>query len=219
MNEPDVQEIELTPDLIEYVRAIALTEAEKRCPKYVDYGDVLQEVMLHLISKPPKYDPSRGASVKTLLHTIIQRQVLKYVARQCRHAKQFTQVEERTQNPEELQDREGKLLDPQSGTAAARSRMISLQDAEEADEATSNGAPIERRASELTATGWTMDDALEFIDDEASRELCRVFMECDGNRTETARRLGVSEGTIRYRLSMLEPRLIAAGFNPRSTPD
>lgn len=93
------------------------------------------------------------------------------MARQCRHAQQFTQVEERTQNPEELQEREGKLLDSRAGTAAARRRMISLQAAEAADEAASNGAPIERRASELAATGWTMDDALEFIDDEASREL------------------------------------------------
>jgi hypothetical protein len=29
-----------------------------------------------------------------------------------------------------------------------------------------------------------------------------------------ARRLGVSEGTIRYRLKLLAPKLIAAGFNP-----
>jgi|GEM_PF-7096492 len=42
----------------------------------------------------------------------------------------------------------------------------------------------------------------------------RTLIECDNNVSEGARRLGVVEGTIRYRLKMLAPKLIAAGFNP-----
>ncbi|MBM3999261.1 MAG: sigma-70 family RNA polymerase sigma factor [Planctomycetes bacterium] len=94
MDDSEPRELELTPELIEYANSIALHEAEKRCPKYVDYGDVAQEVLLHLVSKPPKYDPAKGASAKTLIHTIVQRGVLKYVARQCRHAGRFKQVDE-----------------------------------------------------------------------------------------------------------------------------
>lgn len=94
MDDCEPRELELTPELIEYANSIALHEAEKRCPKYVDYGDVAQEVLLHLVSKPPKYDPTKGASAKTLIHTIVQRGVLKYVARQCRHTGRFKQVDE-----------------------------------------------------------------------------------------------------------------------------
>jgi RNA polymerase sigma factor (sigma-70 family) len=185
MDDSEPRELELTPDLIEYANSIALHEAEKRCPKYVDYGDVAQEVLLHLISKPPKYDPAKGASAKTLIHTIVQRGVLKYVARQCRHAGRFKQVDEA--KPEAPEDDE--QLRPQRDAA-------------------------ERRPVDRTTKNYTTDDVLQFIDNEESRELCRTLIECDNNVSEAARRLGVVEGTLRYRLKMLAPKLIAAGFNP-----
>jgi RNA polymerase sigma factor (sigma-70 family) len=185
MNDSEPRELELTPDLIEYATAIALQEAKERCPKYVDYGDVVQEVLLHLISKPPKYDPTRGASAKTLIHTIVQRGVLKYVARQCRQAGRFKQVDEA--KPEVTEDDE--QVRPQRDG-------------------------VERRTSDLTAKSSTTDDVLQFIDSEESRELCRTVIDCECNLSEAARRLGVAEGTVRYRLKMLAPKLIAAGFDP-----
>ena len=67
------RELELTPDLLEFAKACALQEAGKHCPAWVDRQDVVQEVMLGLLSKPPKYDPSKGASEKTLVHTLVRR--------------------------------------------------------------------------------------------------------------------------------------------------
>ncbi len=60
----------------------------------------------------------------------------------------------------------------------------------------------------------TLDGILEYIEDEPSRALCRQFVECDGNVSEVARRMKVSEGTIRYRIKVLGPRLLAAGYTP-----
>ena len=58
------------------------------------------------------------------------------------------------------------------------------------------------------------EDVLDFIVDDSSRDLCRVVLECDGNVSAAARRLGVAEGTTRYRLKLLVPKLLAAGFEP-----
>jgi transcriptional regulator of acetoin/glycerol metabolism len=92
--------------------------------------------------------------------------------------------------------------------------MLGLLDAEAADDALPRVEQTERRADEVTTKGLATDDVLEFIDNEESRELCRQVIECKGNMSAAARRLGVSEGTIRYRLKLLAPKLIAAGFNP-----
>ncbi len=184
MDGSEPRELELTPELIEHATSAALHEAQKHCPKYVDYGDVVQEVLLHLVSKPPKYDPTRGASAKTLIHTIVQRGVLKYVARQCRHAERFRQVVET--KPETPEDDE--QIRPQRDAAERH--------------------PFDRTTRDPT------DDVLQFIENEESRELCRTLIECDNNVSEVARRLGVTEGAVRYRLKMLAPKLIAAGFNP-----
>jgi len=174
------QELELTSDLLAFAKAVALQEAQKHCPKYVDFDDVVQEVLLHLMSKPPKVDPAKGTA-KTLIHTIVQRAVLKYVQRQRRQAKRFMQAPEQVDDQDEQPD----LLD---------------QD--------------EDRRVELQKKRWTTDDVLEFIDNEESRDLCRLVIECQGNLSEAARRLGLAEGTVRYRLKLLAPKLIAAGFNP-----
>lgn len=185
MNPSSPHEIELTDDLIEFAKAVALKEAHRHCPSHVDFRDVVQDALLQLLSKPPKYDPSKGASEKTLIYTVVQRAVLKYAASEFRYVGRFTQLDEA--EPKKPDDDE--QLRPE-------------RDA------------VERRPVELTTKSSTTEDVLEFIDNEESRKLCRLYIECDNNVSETARRLGVAEGTVRYRLKMLGPKLIAAGFNP-----
>jgi RNA polymerase sigma factor (sigma-70 family) len=182
MNDSSPQELELTPDLLAFAKAVALQEAQKHCPKYVDFDDVVQEALLHLMSKPPKVDPAKGTA-KTLIHTIVQRAVLKYVKREERHADRFMQAPEPVTTDE--QDEQTDLFD---------------QDKD--------------RRVELQKKRWTTDDVLEFIDNEESRELCRLVIECQGNLSEAARRLGLAEGTVRYRLKLLAPKLLAVGFDP-----
>jgi len=58
------------------------------------------------------------------------------------------------------------------------------------------------------------EDIFDFIDNEDSRALCRLYIECAGNMSKTARLLGIHESTVRYRLKMLAPKLRAAGFDP-----
>lgn len=72
----------------------------------------------------------------------------------------------------------------------------------------------ERRPLNRAAPQLTLDDILRFIDCPESRALCRLYVECDCNTSEVARRLRVVEGTVRNRLKMLAPKLIAAGFYP-----
>jgi RNA polymerase sigma factor (sigma-70 family) len=182
MNDSSPQELELTPDLLDFARATALTEAQKCCPKHVDYGDAVQEAILQLIRKPPKVDPAKGTA-KTLIHTIVQRAVLNYARRERRQADRFMQA-------------------PEPATTDKQEKQPEQTDQDE-----------DRRV-ELMKKRSTTDDVLEFIDNEESRALCRLFLDCRGNMSETARRMGVSEGTVRYRLKLLAPKLVAAGFNP-----
>jgi hypothetical protein len=78
---------------------------------------------------------------------------------------------------------------------------------------------VERHRKNLVTEDRTSEDIFEFIDNEGSRELCRLFIECEGNVSEVARRMDLSEGAIRYRLQVLKPKLVAAGFNPFSTEE
>ncbi|MBU0639068.1 MAG: hypothetical protein KKB50_09405 [Planctomycetes bacterium] len=209
---PSPQELKLTPDLLEYAKAVALNEARKRCPKHVDFGDVVGESLLHLMSKPPRYDPARGASPKTLIYTIVQRAVLKYVARQCREARRLPQFPEPVPTPGKADDR----AEPEAVTKVVRERMIELTEAKAPDERGASDELRVKRTAEFTTTGWTTDDVLQYIDNEESRTLCRLFIEYNGNRSAVARRLGLTEGAVRHRLKMLAPKLLAAGFNPFS---
>ncbi|HRQ75310.1 MAG TPA: sigma factor [Phycisphaerales bacterium] len=174
---------------------MAFKEASKCCERFgiddIDFhlDEAASVALLELSAHPPKFDPSRGARVKTLIYTIVQRAVLKYFGRECRHVSRLKQREETETESGEIMD--GVYADPQPGVK-------------------------EKRPSELTTSGWTTDDILSFIDNEESRKLCRLFIECDGNASEVARRMNLSEGTIRYRLKVLGPKLLAAGFNPFS---
>lgn len=192
------RELELTPDLLEFAKACALQEAAKYCPRWMDRQDVVQQVMLGLLSKPPKYDPSKGASEKTLVHTVVRRIVLKYAAREQRRADRFVQPPWRM--------REGT---PEEGDDEGLQEELPV----ELSRGTAPKKAVNRRV-ELLSKSSTTDDVLEFIDSEESRALCRLVIECGGNVSEAARRLGLSEGTVRYRLRLLAPKLRKAGSNP-----
>ena len=70
----------------------------------------------------------------------------------------------------------------------------------------------DERMGDLEDQYLSIDHILRFVDSEESRTLCRVFFECDGNYSETARRLGFSDKKVRNRLQMLKPKLLASGF-------
>jgi len=185
----ELQELVLTPDLLDFAKRSALKEAKKRCTRRIIYDDVVQYAMLQLLSRPPKFDPERGTSPKTLIYTIVLRAVIKYATRE---KQQF--------------DRYGSL---------PRTKVVS----EGLEEGTVERMPTinqisERRTAALTRSRYSLDDIFQFIDNEDSKALCRVVMECGGSRSKAARRLGLSEGTVRYRLKLLVPKLRAAGFDP-----
>ncbi|MBI1373922.1 MAG: sigma-70 family RNA polymerase sigma factor [Phycisphaera sp.] len=202
MNEPSPREIELTPDLLEYARAVALKEAPKYCrPRLArptaalsdldeqPWADVVQEATMQLLRHPPKYDPSRGADVKTLIYTIVQRAVSKFATRENRKRKKTL-----NQYPERENDK--APLEPTDDQARFHQRMIGTG------------------STKHEALRAIVEDMLRFIDNEDSRALCWMVIQCDGNYSEVARRMKLSEGAVRYRLKMLEPKLRAAGYTP-----
>ncbi len=60
MDASSPRELELTPDLLDYAKGVALKEARNRSPEHVEFDDVVQDALLQLISKPPRYDPARS---------------------------------------------------------------------------------------------------------------------------------------------------------------
>ncbi|MCC6662052.1 MAG: sigma-70 family RNA polymerase sigma factor [Phycisphaerales bacterium] len=191
MPDPSPTELELTPDLLDYARRVALKEAPKHCDPRVSFDDAAHEAVLHLMSSPPKYDPSRGASPKTLIYTIVHRAVIKFAAREAIKVGRFRALPQSTDADDNVE----------AGVYADDRRP----------------GPASNRSVELTKSRWTMDDVLQFIDNENSRALCRLVIECDGNVSEAARRLKLTEGAVRDRLRLLAPKLRAAGFDPDFT--
>lgn len=186
MPDPSPTELELTPDLLDYARQKGIEIAKGFRNPRIDPEDAAQHALLHLIAKPPRWDPARGASPTTLIYTIVQRAVIKFVEREARDVRQFKTLREPTESSPTTN--EGVHPDP-VGTEIASSRTVSL-----------------------SQSFWATDDVLEFIDNADSRALCRTIMECDGNVSEAARRLGMKESTVRYRLNLLIPKLLAKGF-------
>jgi DNA-directed RNA polymerase specialized sigma24 family protein len=163
------KELELTPDLLEYAKAVALKEARKHCrPRLArptaaksdlderPWADVVQEAILELLRRPPKFDPSRGASPRTLIYTIVQRAVMKYGTRQARQDRRYRQPSDTVVLSEGLAD----------GTV---------------DQTPTMELTTERRHAALTGSRWNLDDILMYIDNEESRSLCRLVIECGGN--------------------------------------
>jgi len=200
--DPLPKKLELTPDLLEYAKAVALKEAPKHCrprlsrptaaPSDLDerpWADVAQDAVLRLLRRPPKFDPSRGASPKTLIYTIVKRAVIKFGAREAKQAFRVRQFPTTVEVSEGIEE----------GTVERTPKVDLITD---------------RRAAALTRSQHNLNDILEYIDNEDSRDLCRLVIECKGNVSEAARRLKLSEGTVRYRLKLLAPKLRAAGFDP-----
>ncbi|MGE3108296.1 MAG: sigma-70 family RNA polymerase sigma factor [Phycisphaerales bacterium] len=186
MPDPSPPELELTPDLLDFARQKGIEIAKGFRNPRVDPEDAAQHALLHLIAKPPRWDPARGASPTTLIQTIVRRAVIKFVEREARDVREFRTLNEPAESSPAAA--EGVHPDP-VGTEIASSRTVGL-----------------------SQSSWATDDVLEYIDNEDSRALCRTIMECDGNVSEAARRLGMKKSTIRYRLKLLIPKLLAKGF-------
>ncbi len=202
------QELKLTPDLLEYAKAVAIKEAPKHCQMHLSrptgrrsefdekpWDDVVQQVILQLLRRPPKYDPSRGASPKTLIYIIVVRALMKYGTREHKLTEPLQQFDETvnvsSETPPGLTNEQLQTHQHLTGKGPTKHEEIEA----------------------------TVDDMLRFIDSEDSRALCKLVIECQGNMSKAAKRLGLSEGTVRHRLKMLGPKLLAAGFNPFATEE
>lgn len=228
------REIELTPDLLEYATAIARQEAGKilrpglRHPG-VRYNDVVQEALLHLMSRPPKFDPTKGASEETLIYTAVYYAVRKAAGREGRQLARYRPhhgVAVGGEREEVLEcDQDDACIKSIERDAAVTVRpqdRLDVGDRRVAQRKGDAGIQRHRGSPEL------LDEMLEFIDNEESRALCRLLVECDCNIIEAARRLEspegraryrlkkLTEGAIRHRLKVLGPKMLAGGFDPAS---
>lgn len=94
----------LTDELIEVGKKATYFEVRRQCPKLVDPDEAWQEICLKLVSQPPVYDSSRGASEATFLKLIVSRAVSKFAEKARRHQKRFQLME--------LDDREAPAEEP-----------------------------------------------------------------------------------------------------------
>lgn len=105
MESSNPKAIELTDDLIDYIEAVTAKVASTAIPKRIDLADVKQHVMLQIFNSPPKFDPTKNASVKTLLYVVVQRQVWKYL-------KSFERLGCEPSFDADLQDRGYRVAEP-----------------------------------------------------------------------------------------------------------
>ena len=169
------RDITLTDDLLEYAKAVALKMAKRfRLPREV-YDDAVQEAHHELHRRPVRFDPAKGGSEKTLIYTVVERAVLKFVKDENETTTRFEPT-----------------------------------DAQEIQEQAEEWETGERRET------WTLGEILQYIDNDDNRALCELVVQCKGNISEAARQLGLTEGTVRKRLRVLGPKLLAAGFDPFS---
>jgi len=187
------EEIDLTDDLLDFAWRSARKEARKRCwSERADIENVAGDAVMDLIRRPPRNDPASKASVKTLIYSCVQNAVIKYAAREGVKVRRFQSFSMSADDPSS----------PHDGPTPEQTRL---------HQSLTGAWPTDHEALEAA-----VEEILRFIDNEDSRNMCRLFLECKGNRSEVARRLNVSEGTVRNRLKLLGPKLIAAGFDPLS---
>ena len=186
MSDPSPKGLELTPDLIEYAKAVAIQTAKHRCGARIVYDDAVGQAMLHLLGALPKYDPSKPAAPKTWINTVVSRAVMKYA------------------------DREQKKLD----------RMRSFGGpAEDGEGPTAQQETALRRLhgrwpADHDAGASRVEEALDLIDNEDSKRMCRLLIEHNGNRSAVAREMKIDEKTVRYRIEkILQPKLLSIGFD------
>jgi RNA polymerase sigma factor (sigma-70 family) len=171
MTNESKQVVELTPEVIDYVRTVAHKVARRCLPSFVGYNDAIQHALMHFMHYPPKYDPSRGASLKHFIYLIVQRVVLEYAKKD-----------------KERRDTNKELPEPE--------------------------LVLERDISRREAAKRVVGEMMTCIKDKDIRNLCQAVLECDGNMSKAARRLGQSEGNVRYLLKTLGPKLRLQGFDP-----
>ncbi len=71
-------EVKLTNDMIDYIRRSAIQFAAKGLPKHLERDDIAQHVLQSFVNRPPKFDPSRGTTLKTFVYGVVERVVSKY---------------------------------------------------------------------------------------------------------------------------------------------
>ena len=182
--------IQITEELAEFIHEQALVAATWRCPEHVDPHDVAQEVAFTLIRKPPRFDPNGKAKLETFLKSCIRNRVHSAIRKEGRFSLRQAQLIEDKQRDEE--------------DVKKNVRWPSLHNGER---------PFQKDIKEFTP-----EDVFRYIDCDSSRALCMLYLECKANMSEVARRMGVSEGTIRYRLKRLSPILLQAGLKPFLNP-
>lgn len=177
-------ELELTDELLKKAKKFAYKEAGRRCPNYLSRDDAVQVALMELIRKPPEFDPTKKTKPTTLIYLIVRRKMMTYIMRESRR---------RTNKPIVFVDIE--LLSEQV-ESKAQSNIV-----------------IDKTAC-FRGTNWTVDDMLEFIDDQEIYAMCKSVIENNGNVSKAARKLGIKPSTVRARVKALAPKLITAGFNP-----
>lgn len=186
MSDPSPKGLDLTPDLIEYAKAVAIQAAKHCCGPRIVYDDAVGQAMLHLLGALPKYDPSKRAAPKTWINTVVTRSVMKYA------------------------DREQKKLDRMRSFGAPTDDQTGPTEHQETTLARWHG----RWPADHEAAAARVEEAIDLIDDEDARRMCRLLIEHNGNRSAVAREMSIDEGVVRYRIKrVLRPRLEAMGFD------
>lgn len=186
MSEPLPKGLVLTLDLIEYAKAASLKTAKRCCGPRIVYDVAVGQALLHLLGELPKYDPSKGAAPKTWIHMVVTRAVVKYA------------------------EREQKKLDRMRSFSRPAEEQSGPTEQQEAALGRWHG----RWPADHDAAAVRVEEALDLIDNEESRRMCRLLIEHDGNRSAVARAMKIDEGTVRYRIDrILRPRLLAMGFD------
>jgi len=182
----NIPRLELTQEMMTSANNFAREEAKRICPKHMR-DDAIQSALLYLMTTPPRHDSAKGGSPTTLIYMRIRWSILNYMKRE-----------------------EKRLEDTKRAD-----RPILMGKMEAVSENHRNEFRSEAfQTADLRGTNWTVDDMLEFIDDQGSRAMCKSVIENKGNVSKAARELGIPPSTVRYRVDTLAPKLIAAGFNP-----
>lgn len=185
MSDPSPKGLELTPDRIAYARRVAIATAKKCCGPRIVYDDAVGQAMLHLMRALPTYDPSRKAAPETWIFTVVSLAVIKYAKREKAKLDRLRFIDGPSGEPKEPTQEQETALGRWHGRW-----------------------PVDHQAAAAR-----VEEALDLIDNEQSKRMCRLLIEHNGNRSEVARQMGISEGAVRGRINVLRPKFLAMGFD------